>query len=210
VPAFPGLRFPYDPAVVVDLSAVAGLDPFGGWHNELWTDQAHASAVLTALRQRHILTDGVQQPAGFLDAVSLLPVTWTFDFLRAVALLVAAMGAGGLLLFLAARQQRQQVSYVLMRRMGLGRGAHLRSLLVELGALTGWAWLTGVVTGVGALVIAARTIDVDPGYLPPTLLRLPATTIAGIAAGLALVAVALAGWTQRRADRARAAVLLRN
>ena len=151
----------------------------------------------------------MQQPAGFLDATSLLPVTWTFDFLRAVSILVAAVSAAGLLLFLSARQQRQQAAYILMKRMGMSRRSHLRSLLLELGTLTGWAWLTCTVTGGVALLIATGSIDVNPGYLPPTLLRLPTATVLATAAGLAVVAAVLADWTQRRADRTSPATVLR-
>jgi putative ABC transport system permease protein len=208
-PAFPGIRYPYRPAIVVNLAAVADLDPFGNWSNELWTDQAHAPTVLAALSQQSVLTDDVQQPATFLDAAGLLPVTWTFQFLQAVAVLVAAVSAAALLLFLSARQQRQQAAYVLMRRMGLTRGTSLRSLLLELGALTGWAWVTGAATGVVALLVATRNIDVDPGYLPPTLLRLPTAVILSTAAGLAVIAAALAAWTQRRSDLAQPAAVLR-
>lgn len=208
-PVFPGIRYPYRPAIVVDLAAVAGMDPFGNWSNELWTDQAHAPAALAALARRGALTDDVQQPATFLDAAGLLPVTWTFQFLQAVAILVAAVSAAALLLFVSARRQRQQAAYVLMRRMGLTRGSHLRSLLLELGAVAVWAWVTGAASGVVALVIATHLIDVDPGYLPPTLLRLPTAVIASTAAGLAVVAAALAAWTRRRSELAHPAVVLR-
>jgi putative ABC transport system permease protein len=208
-PAFPGIRYPFRPAVVVDLGTLAGLDPFGGWSNELWTDRADAPGVLAALARRGILTDDIQQPEGFLDVTGLLPVTWTFQFLEAVSILVAAVSAAALLLFLSGRQQRQRAAYVLMRRMGLTRRAHLRSLLLELGVLTGFAWLVGAATGVLALLVAARSIEIDPGYLPPTLLRLPTVTTWGTALGLAVVAAVLAVWTQLLAHRTDPATVIR-
>lgn len=155
--------------------------PRGDWHNELWTDSAAAPTVLAALTYRGILIDDTQRPAGFLDATSLLPVTWTFQFLQAVSLLVAVISVAQLLLLLAARQQRQEVSYVLMRHMGRTRRAYLRSLLLERGGLTGWAWLAGAATGIGALLVATSSIDVNPGFLPRTLLRLPVATLTGSA-----------------------------
>jgi putative ABC transport system permease protein len=93
--------------------------------------------------------------------------------------------------------------------MGLSRRTHLGSLLLELGALTGWAWLVGALIGVLALLIVTRSIEVDPGYRPPTLLRLPTVTTWGTAAGLAVVAAALALWTQRLAHRTDPATVMR-
>jgi predicted lysophospholipase L1 biosynthesis ABC-type transport system permease subunit len=164
---------------------------------------------LSDLAERGILTEDVTQPDGVLDALDLLPVTWTFQFLQVVSILVALISAAGLLLFLAARQQRQQVSYVLMRRMGMTRRSYLGSLLLELSVLTGWAWLTGALTGTGALLTATHNIDVNRGFLPPTLLRLPAATLIGTGLGLACVAAALAWWTQRHAERIDPAAVLR-
>ena len=209
-PAFPGMRHPGQPVLVLDLDALTGLDPFAGWTSELWTDQQHAPAVLDSLAAAGVLTDGVVEPAAFIDATTLLPVTWTFDFLRALSALVATLSIAGLLLFLAARQQRQETSYVMLRRMGMTARAHRRSLLYEIGALSGWAWLAGCATGAAALAVATDQIDVNPSFPPPTQLVLPvaAPVAAGIA--LAVATAALTWWTTRRAERADPDVVLRS
>ena len=209
-PAFPGMRLPGRPALVVDLAALAGLDRYAGWHNELWTDQQHVGAVLAGLTGRGVLTDDIEDPSTFLDATSLLPVTWTFDFLTALSALLAGVSAAGLLLFLAARAQRQEIGYVLMRRMGMTRGAHRRSLLLEIGALTGWAWTAGCLTGTLALAVATRMVDVDPGFPPPTVLRLPLGTAALAAGLLGAAAALLSWWAARRSERADPGVVLRS
>jgi hypothetical protein len=203
------MRFPDRPAVVVDLAAVQGLDPFGNWQNELWTDQRHVGELLTSLTDRGVLTDDVEQPGTFVDAASLLPVTWTFAFLRAVSAAVAVVSGAGLLMLLAARQRRQEAAYVLMSRMGLSRRTHRRSLAWELGGLTGTAWLSGTVAAGAALLVATAAIDVDPGFLPPTLVRLPVGTAAWSALGLGCLAVVLVVLAQRRADRADPGIVLR-
>ena len=209
-PAFPGMRHPGRPVLVVDRDALAGQDRFAGWSSELWTDQQHAPAVLAALAATGVLTDDVVQPAAFVDAATLLPVTWTFDFLQALSTLVAGLSVAGLLLFLAARQQRQEASYVLLRRMGMTARAHRRSLLIEIGALSGWAWSVGCATGAAALAVATTRIDVDPAFPPPTLLVLPVAVPLAAGVALAVATAALTWWTTRRAEHVDPHVVLRS
>ena len=209
-PAFPGMRHPGQPVLVVDLDTLTGLDRFAGWTSELWTDQQHAPAVLDALAADGVLTDDVVQPQAFVDATALLPVTWTFDFLRALSTLVATLSIAGLLLFLAARRQRQETSYVMLRRMGMTARTHRRSLLIEIGALSGWAWLVGCATGAAALAVATTRIDVDPSFPPPTLLVLPVAVPVAAGAALAVATAALTWWTTRRAEHADPGLVLRS
>ena len=209
-PAFPGMRHPGQPVLVVDLDTLTGLDRFAGWTSELWTDQQHAPAVLDGLAAASVLTDDVVEPEAFIDATTLLPVTWTFDFLRALSTLVATLSIAGLLLFLAARQQRQEVSYVMLRRMGMSARAYRRSLLYEVGALSGWAWLAGCSSGAAALAVATTQIDVNPPFPPPTLLVLPVAVPLAAGLALAVATVALTWWTTRRAERADPNVVLRS
>lgn len=209
-PVFPGMRHPGQPVLVVDRAALAGLDRFAGWSSELWTDQQHAPAVLDALTALGVVTDDIAQPEAFVDASSLLPVTWTFDFLRALSALVAALSLAGLLLFLAARQQRQETSYVMMRRMGMTAPAYRRSLLLEVGALSGWAWLVGTLTGTAALAAAVTQVDVNPAFPPPTLLVVPLTSPLAAAGALAATTIALSWWTTHRAERVDPNVVLRS
>jgi hypothetical protein len=101
--------------------------------------------VLAALSDQGILADELARPQMFFGATSRPPITWTCQFLRAVSIVVAAVSAAGLLLFLSARGSRPPT--LLMRRMALSRRAWLRSALLELGVLTGWAWPAGTLAG---------------------------------------------------------------
>ncbi|WP_299951914.1 FtsX-like permease family protein [uncultured Modestobacter sp.] len=202
---FPGLRHAHRPMLVVDLQAVQELDRLGGWQNELWTDQAHTSAVLQQLSDADVLTDEVAEPQQFLDATNLRAVGWSLDFLRLVAALVAVLSVAGLLLFLSARQERQETSYVMARRMGLSQRAFVQSLVFELGGMVAWAWAAGAGAGCVALLVATRTTDVNPGFQPPTVFDLPVPTLGAGAVVLATVGVAAScgvAWRARRADPA--------
>lgn len=201
VPVFPGMRYPNRPMLVVDLSQVIDLDQFAGWKNELWTDGDHLSEVMRTLTELDVLTDAVGTPEDFTTDTNLRPVTWTFDYLRAIAGLVAAVSITGLLLYVVSRQRRQLPAYVMLRRMGMSSRGYRRSLTIELTALGGWAWLTGSVAGILCLTAATKAIDINPAFAPPTLLGLPISTV--IFSGLALPtsSVLLAWWTQRSADR---------
>ena len=209
-PAFPGMRHPGQPVLVLDRTVLAGLDPYAGWTSELWTDQSHAPTVLDTLAAGGVLTDDVRQPEAFVDATTLLPVTWTFDFLRALSTLVATLSIAGLLLFLAGRQQRQQVSDVMLRRMGMTMAAHRRSLLYELGALSGWSWLIGCATGAAALAVATRRLDVNPAFPPPTRLVVPVAVPVAAALALAIATAGLTWWTTYRSGRADPSVVFRS
>ena len=51
--------------------------------------------------------------------------------------MIGMVAIAGLIFALAARTRRRTVSYVLSRRMGLTKAAHLRSLVIELGIVVG-------------------------------------------------------------------------
>jgi hypothetical protein len=57
--------------------------------------------------------------------------------------------------------------------------------------------------------VATEAIDVDPAFLPPTVLGLPAATTVWSALGLGFLAVLLAGVAHHRAEQARPAERLR-
>jgi putative ABC transport system permease protein len=95
------------------------------------------------------------------------------------------------------------------RRMGLSRRAHLRSLLIELGALLAAAWLLGAGLAVAAVYLVYARLDVDPTRRPPPLLTLPVIVFITSAAVIAVV-VLLAGFSaQRSADRADISEVMR-
>jgi putative ABC transport system permease protein len=148
-------------------------------------------------------------PADVLSTTDLVTVTWALDFLRALALLAGVIVAAGLLLYLAARQRRRMVSYVLGRRLGLGRRAHLASLLVELAAALGLGWLLGLVGGLVSVWLVNPIFDVNAGYPPGSTVSYPVVTIVGATVTLAVVALVCALSAQYTADRTSPAEITR-
>jgi putative ABC transport system permease protein len=194
---------------VVPRTALADVDPYANRVEEIWTTSALLpSAVDTVTRagrppQREV------SPTQFLGSTELLPVTWTFGYLQALAVLIGLIGVAGLFLFLAARQRSTLVAYVLLRRIGLTRRAHLGSLLGELGGVLAVGWLLGAGCAAGFAAAARGLLDVNPLYPPAALLVLPVALLAtGVGVLLAVAAAAALG-TQRVADAAEPAGLLR-
>jgi putative ABC transport system permease protein len=147
--------------------------------------------------------------AGVFNAANFLGITWTFGYLSALAVFVGIIGVGGLLLYLEARSRTRVSGYVMARRVGLGRGTHLRSLLVELAGVASAGFVLGALLAAGAVSVVYRRLDVDLVRPPTPLLDVPWTAV-GLTAAVTLVVAALAaGYAQRAADRADPATVLR-
>jgi putative ABC transport system permease protein len=146
---------------------------------------------------------------GVLDQTSFLTVAWTFGFMQALGVLVALITVGGLLLYLDTRQRARRVSYAFLRRMGLSRRAHRRSIVAEVGVVL----VGGTVLGAALACVAAALVylDVDPvpTILPAPLLRFPSNVLLGVV--VASVAVSWFGGriAQLSADRGDVAEVLR-
>jgi putative ABC transport system permease protein len=140
---------------------------------------------------------------------NFLGVSWSFGYLSALAALVGLVAIGGLLLYLETRQRSRMASYALGRRMGLGRGTHLRSLLAELGVLLGLAWVIGAGLAWAAVLMVYRRLDIDVTRPPAPLLTVPVLAFLGSAAAVAVVVALAALYAQRSADRADVSEVLR-
>jgi putative ABC transport system permease protein len=206
---FPGLRVQREALLVVPRTALAHVDPYANRVEEIWTTSALLpSAVDTVTRAGRPPLREVS-PSQFLGSTQLLPVTWTFGYLQALAVLIGLIGMAGLFLFLAARQRSTLVAYVLLRRIGLTRRAHLGSLAGELAGVLAVGWLLGAACAVGFAAAVRGLLDVNPLYPPGGLLVLPVAVLAiGIGVLLAVAAAGALG-TQRVADAAEPATLLR-
>jgi putative ABC transport system permease protein len=144
-----------------------------------------------------------------LQSANFLGITWTFGYLSALAVFVGVIAVGGLLLYLEARSRSRVSGYVMARRLGLSRGAHLRSLLVELGGVAVVGLLLGGVLAAGAVALVYRRLDVDLVRPPTPLLDVPWTALAASAVVVVVVAALAALYAQRAADRADPATVLR-
>lgn len=175
---------------------------------EVWTDGDVGAAIdaLTAAGARNVqaLTPGSVQ-----ESANVLGITWTFGYLSALAVFVGVIAVGGLLLHLEGRSRTRVPGYVMARRLGLGRGAHLRSLLVELGGVAAAGVLLGAVLAAAAVALVYRRLDVDLLRPPTPLLDLPEGAVAATVLGTAVVTALAALHAQRAADRADPATVLR-
>lgn len=206
---FPGLRVGSQPLVVVDRSALRDVDPNADRLNQVWTTATDHDAARAA-----VIADGDTiladvTPQLIVSTTGLLPLTWIFDYLRALAIMIGLVAVVGLVFALAARTRQRTVSYVLSRRMGLTRTAHLRALVLELTVLVGVGYLAGIGVGAGAFRIILGGLNVYPTFPPPAYFTAPVSTwlLTGIAWVVVVVASAIS--VQLLADRAKPAEILR-
>jgi putative ABC transport system permease protein len=185
------------------------VDPYSARVEEIWTTSALLPSAVDAATRAGAPPLREVSPTQFLAGTQLLPVSWTFGYLQALAVLIGLIGLAGLFLFLSARQRSTLVSYVLLRRIGLTRRAHLGSLAGELAGVLAVGWLLGSACAVGFAAAVRGMLDVNPLYPPGGLLVLPLAVLAAGIGVLLVVAAAGALGTQRVADAAEPATLLR-
>lgn len=210
VPAFPGL--PSDrPLVVVGRDALAGVaehpdDVANRMRQELWVDSADPVVVGTAAAlggAQPILGEAIITSSG-LDAYA-----WTLDLLQALAGLGVVLAVAGLALFLRARQRERAVAYALATRMGMTSRQGRRAIVAELGVLLGAAAAVGLVAALVAAQVTLTSTDPLPDIPPAPLLDISVGVLVSVPLAVALAALAAGWWSQRLADRARAAEVLR-
>ena len=228
VPAFPGVAGERPTLVLADGDALAPEDPSVASrlavvvYPELWvTASAAGSEDLRAS-----LADVVLQPAGSgpgsvgsrtfafaddrRDDPGLAPARWTFVYLQAQAVALAALGMLALVGHHRARQRDQLLANALATRMGLSARARSSADALELAVLLGFAAVLGAAAG----LLAARTVLVDYDPLPEVLLPVvfapPVQLLPGVVLTiLGLTAVTVA-WGRRALARADVATLLRS
>jgi putative ABC transport system permease protein len=206
---FPGLRNGSRPMIVVDARALVDVDPNADRENQMWTSTAELDSALAWLDAHGdtVLTEITSDVV--IGTTGLLPVTWIFGYLRALAILIGVIAVAGLVFALAARTRRRTVSYVLSRRMGMTKLAHVRSLVLELVLVVGLGWLAGSGVGAGAFGVIFGSLDVYPALPPPMQFVLPAFTLAATAVVTAGVILLASLATHALAERARPAEILR-
>jgi putative ABC transport system permease protein len=194
------------PMVVVTTASIAELPnrPV----EQVWIDgesDGVADGFTRAGNQIRFLTT----TEGVLDQTSFLTVAWTFGFMQSLGVLVALITIGGLLLYLDTRQRSRRVSYAFLRRMGLSRRAHRRSIVAEVGLVL----VGGTVLGAALACVAAALVylDVDPvpTILPDPLLRFPSDLLLGVVVTSLVVAWFGGRVAQLSADRGNVAEVLR-
>jgi putative ABC transport system permease protein len=194
--------------VAADRVPEVGRDAGAGREAEIWTDGPLGPAVdglveAGGTRSRELQSADVLQTANFLG------ITWTFGYLSALAVFVGVIAIGGLLLYLEARSRTRVSGYVMARRLGLSRAAHLSSLVTELAGVAVAGLFLGTALAAGAVAVVYRRLDVDLLRPPTPLLDVPWGAVAGAVAVTLAVAGLAALYAQRAADRADPATVLR-
>jgi putative ABC transport system permease protein len=206
---FPGLRNSAYPLVVVDQRSLSKVDPNAARLNQLWTDDANYAAG-RAFLAAHDYTVLFQLTSNVVvGTTGLLPVTWLFGYLRALAILIGVVAVAGLVFGLASRTRRRRVSYVLSRRMGMSKIAHLNSLLIELVIVVGLGWVAGSALGVGSFRFIYQDFDVYPDLKPPAAFHVPTLPIQVTACVVAAIILLAAIATHWLAERTKPAEILR-
>jgi putative ABC transport system permease protein len=206
---FPGLRSGAYPMIVINRAILQNVDPNADRGNQAWTTPGQVAALSTALaRDGYEVLSRVDTNV-LVNSTGLLPVTWIVGYLRALAILIGAVAATGLVFGLGARTRQRTVAYVLSRRMGMTQPTHIRSLLIELGLIVGLGWIVGVAAGAAGFGLILNALDVYPALPPGADFAFPTSIVLGTAAGATLAVAVAAIATHQAAQRANPADVLR-
>jgi putative ABC transport system permease protein len=210
--AFPGMSRADRPLLVVSAerlsrwAAALGVGRTGG--HEVWTREDPA-AVVAALREAGTVPEATRTASTVMRTPTFLAVSWTFGMLQALGALAGLVALVGLVLYVQARQRGRLVAYALARRMGLSRGAHLRSVAMELAAMLLFSFALGMALALVTASLVYRRLDPMPELPPGLHLVLPGAVLGLTLLGVAVAAVAGALLVQRGADRANVAEVMR-
>jgi putative ABC transport system permease protein len=134
------------------------------------------------------------------DIPSIVAVIDTFAMLDLLGLAAALLVVAGILVYLQARRRSQLVAYGLSLRMGMTNAAHRRSLIIELAAILGSAFLIGAIGGIAASALLVPLLDPLATIRPAPLFVLPAAGL--VATVLALILLSwVGGWYTNLRER---------
>jgi putative ABC transport system permease protein len=204
---FPGMSRADRPLLVVSAARLAARARLPAEH-EVWTREDPA-AVVAVLREAGTVPEAVRTATTVMRTPAFLAVSWTFSMLQALGALAGLVALIGLVLYVQARQRGRLVAYALARRMGLSRGAHLRSVALELAAMLLFGFALGVTLALVTSSLVYRRLDPMPEIPPGLHLRLPGAVLGLTLVGTAVAALAGALLVQRGADRANIAEVMR-
>jgi FtsX-like permease family len=212
VRAFPGMSADA-PLVVTSVAAlrnVAGngsYDPLNGLAY-VWA-RGPALAVEKALKASSLQPQYFVSLEDVLQNPDVAAVKRTLSLLIALGVGVAVLSLVGVALYLYARQRSQAIASALARRMGLTRGAEIRSLWLELVGILVVSGALAAVVGIAAAKPVIGQTDPLPRYRPAPSLVVPWTVVAATFAALLAVALVAAVTTSAAARRANVAEELR-
>ena len=166
---------------------------------QLWA-KAAPSAVVAALRSRHVPALGYVTAERVLSLSPLRPFEWSQRLLVALGASTAWLGVVGMFLYVRSQVRRRVLPYALMRRMGLAARAHRRALLVEAMAIEGAALIVAAVAGGVTAALVLPLLDPVPQIPPRPVVAWPVTGFVSLVIAATLVAAAASFWAQRTLD----------
>ncbi|MGY1803076.1 FtsX-like permease family protein [Blastococcus sp. SYSU D00922] len=171
----------------------AGRDPETVLDRQLWArgDDAGLLDVLTASGYAFDL-DQVRTTGDFAARPELSAQSWSFGYLRAVALAAGLLGLTGVAMHALAQQRRRTVAALLLTRMGMRRRHLDAAAALEIGLLSGIGVLVAVAVAVPASALVLRLLDPVPGLLPAPLFAVPWSSVAAVVLGVAVLSAATA------------------
>jgi putative ABC transport system permease protein len=175
---------------------------------ELWA-RGQPAQVLAALRKEGVPYTLPTSARAVQESPGFLALTWTFGFMQMIGVVAGIVALVGVVLYLQARQRSREISYALATRMGLTGPAHWLSLVLELAGLLGTAYVVGVTLAVAAAGLTFTKLDPIPKLPPAMVFRLPGAVLGMAAAALLIATWAGAAQAQWRAQRTRAAEVMR-
>jgi len=179
--------------------------------NQFWVHTDRTAAVQAAVQADTSLSISRITIAKDLYADSLFePITYTFQYFVAIALLTGLVVAVGLLLYLESRTVPHRRAYIMLRRMGLRPRTHRAALLWELSIALGLGVAVAAATVTVIGVALRASFDINPAKAPGTILAISAPAVLAIVACVAVTAVAAALFGHARVARARPAEVLRD
>jgi ABC-type antimicrobial peptide transport system permease subunit len=185
---------------------------FNGTKTQIWSHTSDIDGVQAAARadNKNLDITGVNIARDSYAGTLFQPITYTFEYFVAIALLTGVVVAVGLLLYLESRTIAHRRAYVILRRMGLKARTHRAALLWELcGALgVGLAVAAATVAGLGFGL--RNSFDVNPDKAPGTVLAVPAPTLVVIIGCVVVTAIGAALFGHARVARAKPAEVLRD
>ncbi|GLW94999.1 ABC transporter permease [Actinokineospora globicatena] len=173
---------------VVAAAALADPARIDVW--QVWSTKPIAELVaeLDAAGIHHLHS---RSKALALDGLPFLTVTWTFDFVTALGMVLAIVAAAALVLAVEVRRRQNALAGALATRMGLRQRTLVGSHLTELGSLAGVSVAAGSAAGAACAAVSAPMLDPSPWLRPvasaPDLVPLVSTTTSVAAAVVALV-----------------------
>jgi hypothetical protein len=213
---FPGATLE-DPMVVMDVGAIERFNEEAGFpdvlkattnSSELWI-KGPTRPILDALAASDTTIFQTLTAEEVRTIPSIVTVTRTFGYLKSLGFGAGLLAIVALVMYLQARQRNRVVSFALSRRMGLSNGKHRWSLVMELGGML----LAAFAVATGLALLAARLIldEIEPlKRIPPdTQFQVPFELLIGCGLMLVLTAVLGGFITNRTAERANFAEVMR-